>query len=48
MRKGVPIALNPPARAAVFVPGFSTATEGFTDGWKDFQGTIQAAIDPGL
>jgi 4-phytase/acid phosphatase len=47
MRKALPLTLNsPPARAPVFVPGCSTADEGFACGWKAFQHTIDTAIDP--
>jgi 4-phytase/acid phosphatase len=47
MRKAPPLTLDsPPAKAALFVPGCSTAEEGFPCGWKEFQRTLDAAIDP--
>jgi 4-phytase/acid phosphatase len=47
MRKALPLTLDsPPARAAVFVPGCSTADEGFACGWTEFRNTLEAAIDP--
>jgi len=46
MRKGLPLTLNsPPAKAPIFLPGCSTATEGLACGWKAFQHTIETAID---
>jgi 4-phytase/acid phosphatase len=47
MRKALPLTLDsPPAKAAVFVPGCSTADEGFACGWKEFRRTLETAIDP--
>jgi 4-phytase/acid phosphatase len=47
MRKALPLTLDsPPAKAPLFVPGCSTADEGFACGWKEFQHTLEAAIDP--
>jgi 4-phytase / acid phosphatase len=47
MRKAVPLTLDsPPARAAVFVPGCSTADDGFACGWKEFRRTLETDIDP--
>jgi hypothetical protein len=47
MRKSLPLTLDaPPAKAPIFVPACSTAEEGLACGWKDFQRTIEAAIDP--
>jgi 4-phytase/acid phosphatase len=47
MRKALPLTLtSPPARATVFVPGCSTADEGFACGWKEFRRTLETAIDP--
>jgi len=37
---------NPPPIANVFVPGCSTAQEGFSCEWRDFHRAVQAAIDP--
>jgi 4-phytase / acid phosphatase len=47
MRLAVPLTISaPPLRAPVFVPGCSTASEGFDCSWADFQRTVSAAIDP--
>ncbi len=47
MRKALPLTLTaPPAKAPVFLPGCSTAEEGFACGWKAFQRTLESAIDP--
>jgi 4-phytase/acid phosphatase len=47
MRKVLPLTLDsPPARAALFVPGCSTADQGFPCGWKEFRRTLETAIDP--
>jgi 4-phytase/acid phosphatase len=47
MRKALPLTLDsPPAKAPVFVPGCSTADEGFACGWKQFRRTLETAIDP--
>lgn len=47
MRKALPLTLNsPPGKAAIFLPGCSTALEGFPCDWKAFQHTIETAIDP--
>jgi len=47
MRKALPLTLtSPPAKATVFVPGCSTADEGFACGWKEFRRTLESAIDP--
>jgi 4-phytase / acid phosphatase len=47
MRKSLPLTLtSPPAKAAVFVPGCSTADEGLACGWKEFRRTLESAIDP--
>jgi 4-phytase/acid phosphatase len=47
MRKALPLTLDsPPAKAPLFVPGCSTADEGFACGWKEFQRTLETAIDP--
>jgi len=47
MRIAVPLSISaPPLRAPVFVPGCSTASEGFDCSWADFQRTMSAAIDP--
>lgn len=46
MRKALPLTLTaPPAKAPVFLPGCSTAEEGFACGWKAFQRTLESAID---
>ena len=37
---------NPPPIADVFVPGCSTAQEGFSCEWRDFHRAVRAAIDP--
>lgn len=37
---------SPPARAKIFVPGCSTARDGFACEWKDFERTVEGAIDP--
>jgi 4-phytase / acid phosphatase len=47
MHEATPLSLsNPPSIADVFVPGCSTAREGFSCEWRDFQRAVQAAIDP--
>lgn len=47
MRKALPVTLNsPPAKAPLFLPACSAANEGFACGWKAFQRTVEAAIDP--
>lgn len=37
---------SPPATAPVFVPGCSSAADGFACEWKDFERTVEGAIDP--
>ena len=47
MRKAQPLTLDsPPAKAPVFVPGCSTADEGFACSWSQFRRTVEAAINP--
>ena len=47
MREARPLTLaSPPAKAPVFVPGCSTAGEGFACTWSGFRRTVEAAIDP--
>ena len=47
MREAQPLTLaSPPPRAPVFVPGCSTAGEGFACTWSEFRRTVEAAIDP--
>jgi 4-phytase / acid phosphatase len=47
MREALPVTLDsPPAKAPIFLPGCSTATEGLACGWEAFQHTVGAAIDP--
>jgi len=47
MREARPLTLaSPPAKAPVFVPGCSTAVEGFACTWSQFRRTLEAAIDP--
>jgi len=47
MRTARPLTLDaPPARAPIFVPGCSTASEGMPCDWKAFRRTAEAAIDP--
>jgi 4-phytase/acid phosphatase len=47
MREARPLTLaSPPAKAPVFVPGCSTADEGFACTWSGFRRTVEAAIDP--
>jgi 4-phytase / acid phosphatase len=47
MRNALPLTLDsPPARAPIFVPGCGTANSGLACGWKQFQATIKAAIEP--
>jgi 4-phytase/acid phosphatase len=47
MRNALPLTLDsPPAKAPIFVPGCSTADEGFACGWKEFRHTLETAIDP--
>jgi 4-phytase / acid phosphatase len=47
MQNALPLTLDsPPAKAAIFVPGCSTADEGFACGWKEFRRTLETAIDP--
>jgi|CZKE01.1.fsa_nt_gi 4-phytase/acid phosphatase len=36
----------PPSRAAIFIPGCSTASEGWACDWDAFQRAAEAAIDP--
>jgi len=47
MHDATPLWLSdPPPIANVFVPGCSTAQEGFSCEWMDFRRAVQAAIDP--
>lgn len=47
MRQLTPLSLEaPPSRAAVFIPGCSTAGEGWACDWDAFQRAAEAAIDP--
>jgi 4-phytase/acid phosphatase len=47
LRDATPLGLQtPPAKAPIFVPGCSTAAEGWPCDWDAFQRTVQAAIDP--
>jgi 4-phytase/acid phosphatase len=47
MREAQPLTLgSPPANAPVFVPGCSTADQGFACTWSEFRRTLEAAIDP--
>jgi 4-phytase/acid phosphatase len=47
MREAQPLTLaSPPAKAPVFVPGCSTADEGFACTWSEFRRTVDQAIDP--
>jgi len=47
MREARPLTLDsPPAKAPVFIPGCSTADEGFACTWVQFRRTVEAAIDP--
>lgn len=46
MRKAMPLTLDsPPARAPIFLPGCSTAHEGWACGWNSFRSTVSASID---
>ncbi len=42
-----PTAQNPPMKVAVFIPGCSTAAEGFPCDWDAFRKTVEASIDFG-
>ena len=42
-----PTIQNPPQKIAVFIPGCSTATEGFPCEWEAFRRTVEAAVDSG-
>jgi len=47
MREARPLTLDsPPATAPVFIPGCSTADEGFACTWSEFRRAVEAAIDP--
>jgi 4-phytase/acid phosphatase len=47
MRNIAPLTIEkPPARAAVFIPGCSSAAAGFPCEWKAFRKTVETAIDP--
>jgi 4-phytase/acid phosphatase len=47
MRQLTPLSLEaPPSRAAIFIPGCSTAGEGWACDWDAFQRVVDAAIDP--
>jgi 4-phytase/acid phosphatase len=47
LRYATPLSLQtPPAKAPIFIPGCSTAAEGWPCDWDAFQRTAQAAIDP--
>lgn len=47
MRQLTPLSLEaPPSRAAIFIPGCSTAGEGWACDWDAFQRAAEAAIDP--
>ena len=47
MREARPLTLtSPPAKAPVFVPGCSTAADGFPCSWKGFRRVLESAIDP--
>jgi 4-phytase/acid phosphatase len=47
MSQAMPLSLSsPPEKAPVFVPGCSTAAEGFACEWPAFERTAAAAIDP--
>ena len=47
LRDTTPLSLQaPPAKAPIFIPGCSTAAEGWPCDWDVFQRVVQAAIDP--
>ncbi|MBZ5621599.1 MAG: histidine-type phosphatase [Acidobacteriia bacterium] len=47
MRNAVPLSLaTPPVKAAIFVPGCSTAGEGWPCDWDAFERVVSSAIDP--
>lgn len=47
LRFATPLSLQtPPAKAPIFIPGCSTAAEGWPCDWDAFQRTVQASIDP--
>jgi 4-phytase/acid phosphatase len=47
LREGPPLTTaNPPDRAPVFIPGCSTAGEGYPCDWDTFQRIVGAAFDP--
>ncbi len=47
LRFATPLSLQtPPAKAPIFIPGCSTAADGWPCDWDAFQRTVQAAIDP--
>jgi 4-phytase/acid phosphatase len=47
LRFATPLSLQtPPAKAPIFIPGCSTAAEGWPCDWDAFQRVVQAAIDP--
>ncbi len=47
LRYNTPLSLQtPPAKAPIFIPGCSTAAEGWPCDWDAFQRTLQSAIDP--
>ena len=47
LREGPPLSLaRPPDRAAVFIPGCSTAADGYPCDWDTFQRIAGAAFDP--
>jgi len=47
MHRALPLSTaNPPVIANIFVPGCSSAKDGYPCSWPDFQRTLQQAIDP--
>jgi hypothetical protein len=47
LRNNTPLSLQtPPAKAPIFIPGCSSAAEGWPCDWDAFQRTLQGAIDP--
>jgi 4-phytase/acid phosphatase len=47
MHQATPLSLSsPPERAPVFLPGCSSATEGFACDWPAFERSVATAIDP--
>ena len=47
MRKALPVTIDvPPAKAPVFLPGCSVASEALPCDWRAFEHTVETAIDP--